>query len=285
VSDNEDQNQQRWVDEAEGALNRAGEAIKSAWEQTRDARIAALETAREAADRLGETIDQGIEAAKQTWDSSARVRAADDGETGPPPTEEERVSNARLAPLDELDHAAQRQESFRAPGDHHLTGQARDEATVSGWLPPDDSGDWPSPETQEVIVNRRQDLYDAMQRLESSVARASGQDDWAVVVGDALEVMHDALQRHVIETEADDGLFAEVVGRAPNLASDVATLRKDHEDLLFSCRTANELVANWSAPAEIRRKILALLGRLAIHRQRGAELLFDTYNVDLAAGD
>lgn len=195
------------------------------------------------------------------------------------------MSNARHTPLDELEEAAQGQELFRAPGADLLIGQARDEATASGWLPPDVSGDWPSPETHQGIVNRRQDLYDAMQRLESSVAQASGQHDWAVVVGDTLNVMHDALQRHVIEIEADDGLFAEVVGRAPNLASDVATLRKDHEDLLFSCRAVSELVANWSAPAEIRRKVLALLGRLAIHRQRGAELLFDTYNVDLAAGD
>jgi hypothetical protein len=185
----------------------------------------------------------------------------------------------------EVGHGAQTQESFGAPGEDHVTGRASNEATVLGWLPPDVSGDWPSPETHQGIVDRRKDLYDAMQRLESSVARASGQDDWAVVVADALQIMHDALQRHVIEIEADNGLFAEVVGRAPGLASDVAILRNDHEDLLFSCREAGELVANWSAPAEIRRKVLGLLGRLAIHRQRGAELLFDAYNVDLGAGD
>lgn len=85
----QDQNQKRWVDEAEEALNRAGEALKSAWEQTRDARMAALETAKEAANRLTEAIDQGIEVAKQTWDPSARERAAGDSGTGSPPTEEE----------------------------------------------------------------------------------------------------------------------------------------------------------------------------------------------------
>lgn len=195
------------------------------------------------------------------------------------------MSKTGATPVNDLEGAAQGQELLRASGADLSIGQTREEATVSGWLPPDVSGEWPSPETHQGIVDRRQDLYDAMQRLESSVARASGQDDWAVVVGHALKVMLDALQRHVIETEADDGLLAEVVDRAPNLAPDVATFRKDHDDLLHSCRAASELVTNRSAPAEIRRKVLSLLGRLAIHRQRGAELLFDAYNVDLAAGD
>jgi microcystin degradation protein MlrC len=85
VSENQDQNQKRWVVEAEDALNRAGEALKSAWEQTRDARMTALETAKEAANRLTEAIDQGIEVAKQTWDPSTSGGVADGGESGPPP--------------------------------------------------------------------------------------------------------------------------------------------------------------------------------------------------------
>jgi hypothetical protein len=38
-------------------------------------------------------------------------------------------------------------------------------------------------------------------------------------------------------------------------------------------------------PATLRRKIIGILGRLAIHRQRGSELLFDTYDVDIAAAN
>jgi hypothetical protein len=63
-----DNQQRRWLDEAEDALKRAGDALKAAWDQTRDSRMAALETAKEAANRLGEAIDQGIEVAKETWD-------------------------------------------------------------------------------------------------------------------------------------------------------------------------------------------------------------------------
>jgi hypothetical protein len=35
----------------------------------------------------------------------------------------------------------------------------------------------------------------------------------------------------------------------------------------------------------MRRRILRILGLLSMHRQDGAELLFDTHNLDLAAGD
>lgn len=149
----------------------------------------------------------------------------------------------------------------------------------------DVEGEWPSVETKREISSRRQELYDAMRQLEWSVAGASGRDGWANEVEKALTALHAALQRHVLEIEAEDGLFADVIGRAPHLAPEVAILRKDHEDLLVSCRLASSLVADWASPSEIRRKVLGILGRLAIHRQRGAELLFDTYNVDLAVGD
>ena len=63
-----DNQQKRWLDEAEDAWKRAGDALKAAWDQTRESRMAALETAKEAASRLGEAIDQGIAVAKETWD-------------------------------------------------------------------------------------------------------------------------------------------------------------------------------------------------------------------------
>ena len=152
------------------------------------------------------------------------------------------------------------------------------------WLPAGADSDGPSAETRHQIVSRRQDLYDAMQALESSVARASGQTDWFIAVDLALCNLEAALDRHVSEIEAPDGLFDEVIDRAPHLASDVQRLRQDHDELLASCRSASYLLSQLS-PEELRRKVLGMLGRLAIHGQRGSELLFDTYNVDLAAAN
>lgn len=89
MSDERRKDARRWIDEAEEALNRTGEALRSAWSETKEARMATLEAAREAAARLGQAIDNGIEAARETWDASERQRPADqgsaDGEPGPDP--------------------------------------------------------------------------------------------------------------------------------------------------------------------------------------------------------
>jgi hypothetical protein len=201
-------------------------------------------------------------------------------------TIEKGLAMSRHTPMpdNELEEGAQGHQLFRAPGNELQLEQAREQAEASGWLPPDVIYEWPSPQTHRQIVDRRQDLYDALRRLELSVARATGQEDWLDTVDGALSNLEIALERHVREIEAPDGLFDEVIERAPHLASDVQRLRDEHDDLLIACRAVRELDEEVPT-AEVRRKVLGLLGRLAIHRQRGAELLFDTYNVDLAAAN
>jgi len=67
--------QQRWFAEVQDALDRTGDALRTAWDATRDSRMSALESAKQAATELGEVIDQGIAAAKERW-------AAADQDTG-----------------------------------------------------------------------------------------------------------------------------------------------------------------------------------------------------------
>ena len=59
--------QQRWFAEVQDALDRTGDALRTAWDATRDSRMSALESAKQAATELGEVIDQGIAAAKERW--------------------------------------------------------------------------------------------------------------------------------------------------------------------------------------------------------------------------
>jgi hypothetical protein len=70
MTENRDSEARKWLDDAEEALNRVSEAVRTAWEGTRDTRMSALEAAREAAAQLGKAIDQGIDKARETWDSS-----------------------------------------------------------------------------------------------------------------------------------------------------------------------------------------------------------------------
>jgi hypothetical protein len=60
-------------------MTRTGDAIRTAWEATRESRMSALESAKQAAQELGEVLDKGIAAAKERWS------AADQTATGPTP--------------------------------------------------------------------------------------------------------------------------------------------------------------------------------------------------------
>ncbi len=65
-----------WASEAEEALEGVGNALREAWEASRDARLNALESAKKAAQQLGEAIDQGVAAARQKWEGEAEADAA-----------------------------------------------------------------------------------------------------------------------------------------------------------------------------------------------------------------
>lgn len=189
-------------------------------------------------------------------------------------------------PDSELEEAAQGHDLFRAPGRDEQLDQAREQAEDSGWLPPEVIYDWPSAESHRRIATRRRDLYEAMQLVEAKAARASGQEDWTEQVEQALANLEAALEHHVEEIEAENGLFAEILDRAPHLQSAVSSLRDEHDAMLSVCRDALDFAASGgSAPKVLRRKVLDILELVTIHRQTGAELLFDTYNVDIAAGD
>ena len=81
MTDQRDPGTKKWIDEAEEALNRTADALKAAWEGTREARASTLEAARDAANRLGEAIDQGILVAKETWDQPQRAEPTDEPTT------------------------------------------------------------------------------------------------------------------------------------------------------------------------------------------------------------
>jgi hypothetical protein len=183
----------------------------------------------------------------------------------------------------EQEEAAQGHDLFRAPGEALFHEQERDQAEASGWV--DAAGiSWSSEETQENVARRRKDLYAVMRRLEAAVARPSGLADWRIEIEAALAELERSLEGHTAELEGADGLFAEVLDRAPQLDPVIGGLRREHRDLAELCHQALSMAADWS-PQRLRRKVNVLLVRLALHRQSGAELLFDAYNVDIAAGD
>lgn len=88
-TDKTSDSRQRWFADVQGALDRTSDALRTAWEATKDSRMSALESAKQAAQELGEVIDQGISAAKERWAASEAAGAETPSEV---PIEDEAVA-------------------------------------------------------------------------------------------------------------------------------------------------------------------------------------------------
>jgi hypothetical protein len=58
-----------WLEDIQAALERTGDAIRTAWDATRESRASALESAKQAAEDLGDALKKGIAAARERWKS------------------------------------------------------------------------------------------------------------------------------------------------------------------------------------------------------------------------
>jgi hypothetical protein len=132
---------------------------------------------------------------------------------------------------------------------------------------------------------RREGVRSAMVGLESAVsAPAPGRDDeWRAGVARALTRLRTAFQGHVEVTEADDGVFAQVVEAAPRLANQVKRLHAEHVEIGAALAAVDECLAGDAEP--VRDAALDLLGLIARHRHRGADLLHEAFCVDISVGD
>ena len=116
-------------------------------------------------------------------------------------------------------------------------------------------------------------------------------DEWRRGVSDALASLHDVWTRHVVETEAPGAFLDELVGEAPRLSTPAARLRREHNEILGVITRAEKtldqvlLEANHDQFVEgLRADLTEMLCALAHHRQRGADLIFAAYDVDIGGG-
>lgn len=138
----------------------------------------------------------------------------------------------------------------------------------------------------ERVVPHRVALSEAADELERAVTSAAGDERaWRKDVAVAVVAVGDALAGHIDEVEADDGLYAEILGRTPRLSHSIDRLRRDHDDMRERLAELAPLV---SAPIRgpeqveaIREKCLDLLREISRHRHRGADLIYDSYDWDI----
>lgn len=137
---------------------------------------------------------------------------------------------------------------------------------------------------------RRRALNDAMTELEKAVAGPAPAEGWLDRLDNGLAGLREGLEAHIAEVEGPHGLLADIMELAPRLAAATRELEEEHVALLNAWdrteRTLEAVRRNGETDrAALRRRVTSLLGRVTLHRQRGADLVYEAYNVDIAASD
>lgn len=131
-------------------------------------------------------------------------------------------------------------------------------------------------------------LLDAAAGLEFAIASPVGRGvAWREHVDGELHRLRGALADHTRAVEADDGILADIVRQAPRLSNLVNLMKKEHEAMdarigeIIRMLGSMPLADVDRATEEIRDITLELLGRLSRHRQKGADLVYRAYDVDI----
>ena len=138
----------------------------------------------------------------------------------------------------------------------------------------------------EKLRRHRAELRESIGALEAALEAPASADQarWAERVHAALVELAGDLRAHIDITEGPDGLYRDLLETSPRLSDAVATLTHEHVRI---CRVLDDLLVRMTAPDatgtvdDIRDRSTTLLGVLIRHRQRGSDLVFDAYSVDI----
>ena len=137
------------------------------------------------------------------------------------------------------------------------------------------------------IRQRREALVGAAAAFEAALAAPASDLRWTEGLGNALATLRATIDEHVTATEAPGGTIDQLRDRAPRLSNQIDRLVDQHSAITTDAEGLLERLEH--APTErtaedtdtIREQALELLGAILRHRQLGADLLYEAYDVDL----
>jgi hypothetical protein len=148
------------------------------------------------------------------------------------------------------------------------------------------------------LRRRRAELLESINSLEHALAAPvpGGQIRWVQRVSACLLELSGDFHDHVELTEGPSGLYGRVIRSSPRLAHQVDRLTQDHATLteLMSVlltlvgKAAGEFARGDSMLAdldEVRDRGTILIAALVRHRQRGSDLVYEGYSVDIGGQD
>jgi hypothetical protein len=125
--------------------------------------------------------------------------------------------------------------------------------------------------------------------LEEAIARPAGQDagKWSTETAARCQTLIEAFRYHVDQSEGPGGLLPEIVATAPRLAHAVDHVKHEHGTLLVELDRLNAAAGSGGLVdvEAVRQEALNLLRALAAHRQRGSDLIYEAYLVDVEGGE
>ena len=137
------------------------------------------------------------------------------------------------------------------------------------------------PQVPSEIVHRRNEIGDAISHLERMLATAAGTGEvWRTHVTAAIDELRRLVDVQIAAYEADDGVFDDIIQRAPRLVPHVDRVRSDIEPLpgrLDDLRAA----VTAAEPDAVRDQALGVLAAIVRARHHIADLVWDAYSVDI----
>lgn len=148
-----------------------------------------------------------------------------------------------------------------------------------------------------AVRARREALYRAILGLEDALASPVGEPErWRLRVAMAVDHASARITEHIDQTESPDGLLARIGRDEPRLTRKLEQLKVDHEQLAKSVDALAQALADVDHVQRddlgggdkiehqatlLRNQAVELLGELTRHRQRGSDLIYEAFHVDI----
>ena len=140
----------------------------------------------------------------------------------------------------------------------------------------------------EAARARRGDLHRALLEFELALAGAGRgrAQAWADSVRAAVVRVREAFSAHVEVTEGANGLYEEILTQAPRLSGAVNRLQHEHTEIASAMAEVDNRLDHPMSDVDawvqsIRGGAVTLMGLLVRHRQRGADLVYEAYDVEI----
>jgi hypothetical protein len=140
------------------------------------------------------------------------------------------------------------------------------------------------------VRQRRTELARVMDSVHqvASTPSAPSPEAWAGAVAIRLAELEAAWRHHIGVTEGPTGLHTEIVQVSPRLSAAVAKLTADHGVVaaeLAALLTDIETVHTAQSAEAVHARVVEVLATIDRHRHKGANLVYEAFNVDLSSAD